>query len=135
MNNLPKPLPDSIIYEDEKTYVCLAMNAITSGHIVVVWKKEAKDIHSLSCEEYDYLMNIVDVARDTLLKTLEIEKVYLLYMDEINQVHWHLIPRYDKKGFDIFKSKPEEIKDFSLAPKMREIFSEEMKKHPEFNRI
>ncbi|MCK5025428.1 MAG: hypothetical protein KAS15_02475 [Nanoarchaeota archaeon] len=40
-------------------------------------------------------------------------------MDEANQVHWHLIPRYNKKGFDLLKHKPAKLKDFSLTKKIR----------------
>jgi len=41
-------------------------------------------------------------------------------MDEANHVHWHLLPRYNEKGYDVFKHKPSKIKDFSLAKKVRE---------------
>jgi diadenosine tetraphosphate (Ap4A) HIT family hydrolase len=136
METLPTPPKESIIYEDEKTYVCLAMKAITNGHTIVAWKKPVADIHSLSCEEYDYLMNIVDVARDVLLKTFGVEKIYMLYMDEIKHVHWHLIPRFNEQGFNMFLHEPKEITDFGNIAKMKEIFSEEIKKHPELkNRL
>ena len=50
----------------------------------------------ISDSEYDYLMEVMDIARDALLQTaLEVE-VYLLYMDEVRQVHWHLNPRYNE---------------------------------------
>ena len=29
------------------------------------------------------------------------KKVYLIYMDETQHVHWHLIPRYNEKGYDV----------------------------------
>jgi diadenosine tetraphosphate (Ap4A) HIT family hydrolase len=50
---------------------------------------------------------------------LKIKKVYLIYMDEVQQVHWHLVPRYDEKWFDVFKNKPSQLKDFSLAKQMK----------------
>ena len=40
-------------------------------------------------------------------------------MDEARHVHWHLIPRYKKKGFDVFKHKAEVLRDFSLAKKIK----------------
>ncbi len=40
-------------------------------------------------------------------------------MDEANQVHWHLIPRYNEKGFDIFQHKPGKLTDFSLTDKIK----------------
>jgi len=117
-SNLPKPLSKAMIYEDSKLYVCLANYPVIKGHTVVVWKKPVKDLHLLSKRKYRYLMEKVDEVRNALLKTLKIKKVYLVYMDEVNQVHWHLIPRFNKKGFDVFKHKPSKLKDFSLTKKI-----------------
>ena len=119
MSKLPKPFDDAIIYEDSKLYVCLANYPITKGHTVIIWKKSVSDLHLLSKKDYEYLMNKVDETRNALLKTLKIKKVYLIYMDEAKQVHWHLVPRYNKKGFNIFKHKLDKIGDFSLAKKIK----------------
>lgn len=119
MNNLPKPSKKSLIYDDQNLYVCLAKFPITNGHTVVVWKKEFSDLKLLPDRDYDYLMDTVFTARNALLKTLKVKKVYLLYMDESNHVHWHLIPRYKEKGFDVFQQKPAILKDFSLAQKIK----------------
>jgi diadenosine tetraphosphate (Ap4A) HIT family hydrolase len=54
-----------------------------------------------------------------MIKTLKVKKVYLLYMDEVNHVHWHLVPRYTKLGFDNLLGKPGKIKDFTLDDKIR----------------
>lgn len=118
-NNLPKPFKNAIIYEDNKLYACLANNPIISGHVVVVWKKEVKDLNLLSKKDYEHLMNTVNDIRKSIIKTLKVKKVYLLYMDEINHVHWHLIPRYKKMGLDVLMGKPGKIKDFSLDDKIR----------------
>ena len=64
-------------------------------------------------------MDRVDEVRNTLLKTLKVKKVYLIYMDEANQVHWHLVPRFNEKGFDIFQHKPGKLTDFSLVNKIK----------------
>ena len=129
MPRLPKPPKESLIYEDKHVYVCLASYPITKGHTIVAWKKPVKDIHDLSCEQYDYLMNTVDVARDTLLKTLKVKKVYLLYMDEIKHVHWHLVPRFNEKGVNVLEHTPKHAKDFPLASKLRPKFFDTLKKH------
>lgn len=119
MNNLPKPLKESIIYEDENLYVCLAMESLTPGHTVVVCKKDFPDLKLLPDRDYDYLMDTVFAVRNALLKTLNIKKVYLIYMDEANHVHWHLVPRYKEKGFDVFQHGAEPTNDFSLAEKIK----------------
>lgn len=104
--------------------MCLALYPITKGHTIVIWKQHAPDLRVLSDAEYDYLMEVMDVIRDTLLKVLNVEKVYLMYMDETKQVHWHLVPRYNEKGFNVFAHEPEKTKDFALAPALREAFIE-----------
>ena len=117
---LPESIEGAMIYEDSKVYVCLANYPIAEGHSVVVWKKSVSDLHLLSKKDYEYLMDRVDEIRNALLKSLKLKKVYLVYMDEANQVHWHLIPRYNEKGFDVFLHKPKRLKDFSLARKIRD---------------
>ena len=119
---LPIPNEKSIIFQNKKLYVCLATYPITEGHTVIVWKKHAKDLHLLNKKDYQYLMNIIDLTRNALLKTLKLKKIYLIYMDEANQVHWHLIPRYNKKGYNILKHNPNKLKDFSLTEKIKKNF-------------
>jgi len=120
-----KTVKKSIIYEDEKLYICLAKYSFTKGHTIVVLKNEISDLKLLPDRDYDYLMDTVFAARNALIKTLKVKKVYLVYMDESNHVHWHLVPRYKKRGFGVFQKKPEILKDFSLANKIRKnlIFS------------
>ncbi len=116
---LPKPYKDAIIYEDKKLYACLANQPIVAGHTVIVWKEKVPDLHLLTKKNYEYLMEKVNEIRNAMLKALKVEKVYLLYMDEAKQVHWHLVPRYDKPGMQNLSQKPGKIKDFSLDDKIR----------------
>lgn len=117
---LPKPFEQAIIHDDSKLYACLANYPIVKGHTVIVWKKSVSDLHLLSKNDYEYLMDKVDEIRNALLKTLKVKKVYLIYMDEANQVHWHLVPRFDEKGFDVFQHKPDKLTDFSLTNKIKD---------------
>ena len=86
---------------------------------MIVWKKDVPDLHRLAERDYDYLMDTVNSVRNAMLKALKIRKVYLIYMDEARHVHWHLIPRYNEKGFDVFLHKPIKVTDFSLVPKIK----------------
>lgn len=123
MDLFQKPSPESVIYDDEKLYVCLASFPITRGHTIVVWKKSVHDLNLLQRQDYEYLMDVVDDVRASLLKVLNIEKVYLLYMDEAQHVHWHLIPRFQESGFNVFLHKPKETVDFSLASEIKRILN------------
>lgn len=118
-SQLPKPLSRAIIYEDKNLYACLATHPVTKGHVVVVWKKVVSDLGRMSERDYDRLMDAVNAVRSAMLAALKIKKVYLVYRDEMRHVHWHLIPRYNKKGFDIFLHAPKKTADFSLAPKIK----------------
>jgi diadenosine tetraphosphate (Ap4A) HIT family hydrolase len=127
MEKLPIPPKEAIIYEDEQLYICLASFPITRAHTVIVWKNDVEDIHLLSRKEYTYLMDMVDIARNMLLEKLEVEKVYLMYMDEVKQVHWHLIPRYKESGFNVLQHAPIETHDFSIALDLKIGFCERIK--------
>ncbi len=117
---LPKPSPKAMIYEDQFLYACLATHPITKGHVVIVWKEKVADLHRLLECDYDFLMDTVNAVRNAMLKALKIKKVYLIYMDEARHVHWHLVPRYNEKGFDVFLHKPTRITNFSLAQKIKQ---------------
>ena len=118
-SKLPIPPKQAIIYQDQLLYICLASYPITKGHVVIVWKKDVSDLRKLAERDYDYLMDTVDAARNAMMKALKISKVYLIYMDEARHVHWHLVPRYNEKGFDVFSHKPKKTSDFSLAEKIK----------------
>ena len=119
MTSLDVPNPSSIFYEDENLYASLADYPLTKGHSIVVWKKPITDLHLLNPKEYEHLMEAVEKVRNTLMKTLKVEKVYLMYMDEIKHVHWHLIPRYNKLGFNILKHSPKKLNNYDLAKKLK----------------
>ncbi|MBI5077114.1 HIT domain-containing protein [Candidatus Falkowbacteria bacterium] len=107
----------------KKLYACLANEPIVDGHTVVVWKEKVTDLHLLTRKNYEYLMERVNEIRSAMLKALGVKKVYLLYMDEAKQVHWHLVPRYNTKGVKNLMQKPEKIRDFSLDDKIRKCLS------------
>ncbi len=119
MSNFPKPSKESLIYQDQNLYVCLAKFPIAIGHTIVAFKQDVSDLSKLPDRDYDYLMDTVFAARNALMKTLKVKKVYLVYMDETKHVHWHLVPRYKEKGFDVFRNQASVTKDFSLADRIK----------------
>jgi len=117
---LPEPYDEAILYEDEMLYACLANYPKTKAHSVVVWKENVKDLHLLNRKDYEHLMDKVDEVRNALIKELDVEKVYLVYMDETQHVHWHLVPRYNEKGYNVLEHDPGELENFELAKKLKE---------------
>ena len=105
MGKLPEPKEGSIFYEDDRVYACLAFEPIVEGHTIVAWKREHReDISELSPPDYQYLMSVVNMVRGVLMKFYSAPKVYLTYLDETGDVHWHLFPRNKNKalrGFDL----------------------------------
>jgi len=77
----------AIFYENDKIYTTLASYLITEGYVIVVLKNKIEDLHLFSREEYEHLMDVVEVVRNSILRTLNIKKVYLIYMDEIKHVY------------------------------------------------
>ena len=90
-----------------------------------------KDLSFLSCGQYNHLLDVIDAVRDALLASLGLEKVYLLYMDEVKQVHWHLVPRYNEQGVNVLAHKPELTTDFSFALQLKEELAQVLLSHPE----
>jgi diadenosine tetraphosphate (Ap4A) HIT family hydrolase len=117
--DLPLPKDGAVFYEDDKLYATLANFPITKGHTVIVWKRKVKDLHLLKKDEYKHLMRIVNKTRNSMLKILKVKKVYLIYMDETEHVHWHLIPRYNKKGLNVLEDKPKKLKDIELTKRLK----------------
>lgn len=126
MSEFPNPDAKALIFEDEKLYICLASDSIAPGHTIVVWKDDVEDIHLLARSEYEHLMDIVDCTRNALLKVLNIEKVYLIYMDEYKHVHWHLVPRYEAVGFDALTQAPMKTINFSLRDPIKDAFIKDL---------
>ena len=112
----------SIFYEDDRIIAALAYEPITKGHTVVIWKEDVEDLSSLDTKDYAYLMELVDVTRNTLMEFYGVEKVYLMYLDEIKHVHWHLVPRYDEKGFNVLKHKPSHTDTFENIEQLALLF-------------
>lgn len=116
---LPKPPAAAVLFRTNKLTACLASYPLSRGHAIVVWNERVRDLHLLSRRDYEVLMDAVEDVRDALMSALKVKKVYLLYMDEAEHVHWHLIPRYGTKGFTLLAHRPKTLRDFGLAAVVR----------------
>ena len=123
MGKLPPPKEGSVFYEDDKVYACLAFCPVVEGQTIVAWKREhAKDISLLSQEDYRYLMDKVNMVRRALTRYYQAPKVYLAYLDETCDVHWHLFPRRKDasvKGFELMCQSAGKLEDLSDVAKLR----------------
>ena len=119
----PAQRQETTFYDDVRLYACLADQPLVPGHSIVAWKTCVPDLHSLTREEYEHLMSCVERVRSALMETLRTDKVYLLYMDEVQHVHWHLIPRHSDKGLSLLCHEPSGTPDLALLPKLKESFN------------
>ncbi len=125
MCEFPEPKEGTVFYDDGKVYACLAFEPKVEGHTIVAWKNKVEDLSHLPIEDYQHLMNIVNMARNALLKAYKTTKVYLAYLDESRHVHWHLLPRIEgaKKGFDLMAQPSGELTDLSKVSLLSSLLS------------
>ena len=124
-DQLLEPFDGAVFYENKDLYACVASYPIAPGHCIVAWKKPVKDIHLLTRKEYELIMDTVDKVRDALLAYYHTDKVYLLYLDEVDHVHWQLIPRLGKDtGFTLLEHHPKKCRDSELATHLGKVMKE-----------
>ena len=102
-------IPSHIIFQNDLVAVFLDINPVSSGHLLVIPKKHIEKLHDIENVE------IANALMTTLIKMsskLIINNVCLDYSlvqsngkyaeQDINHVHFHIIPRYKDDGV-IFK--------------------------------
>ncbi len=125
MAELPKPLEGSIFYENEKAYACLAFHPVVDGHTIVAWKENIEDLNDLNPVDFDYLMRIVYLVRNALMRVYNAPKVYVAYLDEGGHVHFNLFPRKegDEKGYGLMNKPHGELANKNFAPEIEALRS------------
>ena len=123
MEEFPGPKEGSIFYEDEKVYACLAFEPVVDGHTVAAVKRnDIDDIGKLPKEERSHLLRLVfEAVRPALIECYQIEKVYVVYIDETRHPHFHLYPseKGGEQGFGLMTRRYKELTDFSMIPRLR----------------
>lgn len=99
---IKKEIPASIIYEDSKTIAILDIFPFEKGHTLVIPKTPYKTILEMPEKEYLDLQKIVLKISKHLENTLKcginiIQNNKEISGQEIPHVHFHIIPRLEKK--------------------------------------
>lgn len=97
-----KEIPSSIIYEDDKHLAFLDIFPFEKGHTLVIPKKHFKTIFDMPEKEYLELQKIVLKVAKHLENELNcgvniVQNNKKIAGQEINHVHFHVIPRLEKK--------------------------------------
>lgn len=86
-------IPSHKIYEDEHTYAFLDIHPVTSGHTLVIPKKQVEFIWDLDDETYQQLMDSVKKIARHLRQTLNVPYVGVQVIGvDVPHAHVHLIP-------------------------------------------
>ena len=86
-----------LIYETEYWIWSLRPIQVTLGASVLSSKRECPVFSELNQEEFSDLNNIIKVIENTLMKTFNYDVMnYLMLMMVDKQVHYHVIPRYER---------------------------------------
>lgn len=89
-------IPSHKVYEDEHTFAFLDIHPVTTGHVLVVSKKQVEFIWDLPAQEYQALMQTVHKLGAHLRSTLQVPHVGVLVEGTgFPHVHVHLIPFYE----------------------------------------
>jgi diadenosine tetraphosphate (Ap4A) HIT family hydrolase len=130
VEDFPGPKKGSVFYEDEKVYACLAFEPVVDGHAVVSVKRtDINDIGKLPKEERLHLLKLVfEAVRPALIECYRVEKVYVVYIDELCHPHFHLYPRKrgEKQGFYLMTGQFKKLTDLSTIPRLHDLVTKAM---------
>lgn len=103
------------IKEFEHWVVSLRPKQVTIGSLVLSLKRECPSFAQLNTEESTELKIVFSYVEEVLKKKLGANKInYLALMMIDNQVHYHIIPRYDHSVN--FKGQKYQDKNWPVAP-------------------
>jgi histidine triad (HIT) family protein len=98
-------LPSWRVYEDEGSVAFLDKGQVTRGHTLVVRRRHAEDIWSLSEDEARAVMRSVHRVAHVLREKLGLLGLNVTQANcraawqDVPHYHVHLIPRYGEDGF------------------------------------
>lgn len=111
-----KEIPAEIIYEDKHTIAFLDIMPFEKGHTLVVPKKEVETIFEMSEEEFLNLQKVIFNLAKHMEKQMNcglniLQNNKEISGQEIPHVHFHLIPRKEKKEIFCSKLRTSYLKD------------------------
>ena len=113
-------IPCYKVYEDEACIAFLDISQATIGHTLVVPKKHASNIFELEESDAAHIFKVVKTLSSKICKNLGVKDVNILNNNgalagqTVDHFHIHIIPRYERDGFDIkFPSNKLEKEEFN----------------------
>jgi histidine triad (HIT) family protein len=99
-----KEIPTKIIYEDNNHLAFLSIEPFEKGHTIVIPKKAYENIFEIPESELKELIVIVQKIAKHYRKILDCginvcQNNLFIAAQSVNHIHFHVIPRLDKKKF------------------------------------
>jgi diadenosine tetraphosphate (Ap4A) HIT family hydrolase len=89
--------PQSLVKEYEHWEIYLRPNQVTLGSLILICKTGVKSFHEVSAEAHVEMRICITEIEKTLHKLWGYDKInYLMLMMKDPEVHFHVIPRYEK---------------------------------------
>jgi histidine triad (HIT) family protein len=89
-------IPASKVYEDEDVLAFLSIEAINTGHTLVIPKNHAEEFYELEDDGYYKLMGVVQKIARSLKKTYQPARVGLMVQGfEVAHGHIHVVPLFE----------------------------------------
>ncbi len=99
-------IPSSQVYEDETTLAFLDIHPINKGHVLVVPKKQYRNIFDTPEETLAHMMVVAKKVAKSVKKAVKADGVNIIMNNEpaagqmvTDHVHLHVIPRHIGDGF------------------------------------
>ena len=102
-NMIEKNQIDNLIIENDYAFAT-GENYFREGHCTVVVKKHIESISDIESDGYFSVFDLIKKVSKALEKKYDCEKTYLLSIgDEVNHLHFHLIPKHkDKSSMGVY---------------------------------
>lgn len=100
-------IPCFKVYENEHVLAFLDINALSSGHTLVIPKHHAERTHQLPVDVMGEVGRAIHVVSSALVATGGMKDYNVLQNNgqlahqAVTHVHYHIIPKTDKEGLDI----------------------------------
>jgi histidine triad (HIT) family protein len=93
-------IPSHKVYEDEYTFAFLDIHPVTSGHVLVVPKRQIQFVWDLSADDYQALMYACKVIAERIRSVMGVPYVGVQIVGvDVPHAHVHLIPFSTVKEF------------------------------------
>lgn len=95
-----KEIPGQILFENEHVLAFLDISQTTKGHTLVIPKKHAEDVFSMSEEDMCHIFSVVPKLANALKTTFNADGMNIVNNNKpvagqtVFHYHVHLIPRY-----------------------------------------